>query len=537
MVRVAARRRREAVIPPAWAGVTSSSVDGFVTHRARWDVGGATTWVLIWRKRLTSVFSCVLSRTDAVYETLTMYERSFAAISERFFKREAWPAPRAISSLADDDKVFVLLYAELYYRHLYMTMTPSVDERKASWENYCALFGVALHGDVNMQLPNLWLYEMVDEFVYQFQSFHQYKVSPKRTAEEKSALDALDKQVWDQTSVVNFLQALVDKSDVKRVLERERAGEISFAKDEGYSIESSNVLRTLGYFALIGISRVHVLVGNYEGALASLDAIDLDKEGMFTKVSGAFVATSYHVGFAYLMCSRYTDAIRHFNESLQYIDRVKNGSTRPHALPLLMKKQEQMYALLAIISALVPGQQHLLDDGVALSLHQKYSDKISRMMNGEVSIYDELFSYACPKFVGSQEAYKTQLKAFLEIVAAHAVIPKLRSHLKMYATVKVAKLAAVMDVSESDLRASLTAFDKANTVKQWNGGASALDGDDVYCGDIRVTMEGDVIKVAEMKNRKSAKTFFEQTNKKLSMQLEELMAAKPLVVKPSAIVS
>jgi DeoR/GlpR family transcriptional regulator of sugar metabolism len=107
----------------------------------------------------------------------------------------------------------------------------------------------------------------------------------------------------------------------------------------------------------------------------------------------------------------------------------------------------------------------------------------------------------------------------------------------MYATVKVAKLAAVMDVSESDLRASLTAFDKANTVKQWNGGASALDGDDVYCGDIRVTMEGDVIKVEEMKNRKSAKTFFEQTNKKLSMQLEELMAAKPLVVKPSAIVS
>ena len=71
MVRVAARRRREAVIPQL-AGVTSSSFDGFVTHRARWDVGGATTWVLIWRKRLTSVFSCVLSRTDAVYETLTM---------------------------------------------------------------------------------------------------------------------------------------------------------------------------------------------------------------------------------------------------------------------------------------------------------------------------------------------------------------------------------------------------------------------------------------------------------------------------------
>jgi len=466
-----------------------------------------------------------------------MYERSFAAIGERFFAKTAWPRASAIAEYVDGDKVFCLLYGEMYYRHLYMTSTPNAEQRKGSWENYCALFGVILHGDVNMQLPNVWLYEMIDEFVYQFQSFAQYKASQKRTAEEKSALDSIGAQVWDQTSVMNFLKALVDKSDIKRTLERERAGETTFAENEGYSLESSNVLRTLGYFALIGISRVHVLIGDYEGALASLDAIDLDKPGMFTKVSGAYVATSYHVGFSYLMCKRYTDAIRHFNESLQFIDRLKNGTTRPHALPLLIKKQEQMYALLAIISALVPGQQHLLDDTVALILHQKYSDKVSRMMNGEVNIYDELFSYACPKFIGSQEAYKTQLKAFLEVVAAHAVIPKLRSQLKMYATIKVAKLAALMEVSESDLLASLTAFNQVNVVKQWNGGASALDGDDVYCGDLRATVEGNIIKVEEMKKRKSAKTFFEETNKKLGFLLEDLASAKPLIVKPSAIVS
>lgn len=190
-----------------------------------------------------------------------MYERSFPAIGERFFKKTAWPTPDAIATYAENDPVFKMLYAELYYRHLHQATTPSANERKGSWENYCELFGALLHGDANMQLPNVWLYEMVDEFVYQFQSFRQFKGSSKRTSEELQAIKALDAQVWDRTSMLNFLKALVDKSDIVRVLERERAGEISFAANEGYALDSSNVLPTLGYCAQIGICRLHVLTG------------------------------------------------------------------------------------------------------------------------------------------------------------------------------------------------------------------------------------------------------------------------------------
>lgn len=32
-----------------------------------------------------------------------------------------------------------------------------------------------LNSNLNMLLPNLWLWDMVDEFVYQFQSFCQYR--------------------------------------------------------------------------------------------------------------------------------------------------------------------------------------------------------------------------------------------------------------------------------------------------------------------------------------------------------------------------
>ena len=34
---------------------------------------------------------------------------------------------------------------------------------------------VILNSNLNMVLPNLWLWDMVDEFVYQFQSFAQYR--------------------------------------------------------------------------------------------------------------------------------------------------------------------------------------------------------------------------------------------------------------------------------------------------------------------------------------------------------------------------
>ena len=148
-----------------------------------------------------------------------MYERSFPAIGERFFKKTAWPTPDAIATYAENDPVFKMLYAELYYRHLHQATTPSANERKGSWENYCELFGALLHGDANMQLPNVWLYEMVDEFVYQFQSFRQFKGSSKRTSEELQAIKALDAQVWDRTSMLNFLKALAD-TNLRAVPER-----------------------------------------------------------------------------------------------------------------------------------------------------------------------------------------------------------------------------------------------------------------------------------------------------------------------------
>jgi len=135
-------------------------------------------------------------REKNVYEIHQMYENSFQTLSDRMFKDTPWPSVDAIASYVDNDHVFCLLYREMWFRHLYARLQPTLKQRMDSWDNYCSLFQVVLHGVVNMQLPNQWLWDMVDEFVYQFQSFCQYRAKMKTKTEQEIALLRQFDQVW-----------------------------------------------------------------------------------------------------------------------------------------------------------------------------------------------------------------------------------------------------------------------------------------------------------------------------------------------------
>ena len=513
------------------------------------------------RPRLIATLFVFVPRR-AVYEILSMYEKSFSAISERYFKASPWPAVEAVAKYADDDHVFCLLYKEMYFRHVYGKVTPTLEQRCESWDNYANLFNVILHGNVNMQLPNLWLWEMIDEFIYQFQSFCQYrgKLSSK-TKEELAALKECDaKGIWSVEAVMNYLTQMVDKSKIVSVLEAERRGENKFSEAEGYDYNSSNVLRTLGYFSLIGASRVRILLGDYEGALRVLDPIDLDKPGIFTKIAGASVSTAYHVGFAYFMLRRYTDAIRHFNASLVFINRHKVAATRPYALDLLLKKQEQMYALVAMAVTLGGsgagggsngnnGVMRLLEEGVVGSLREKHGDDMSRMAQGVVSAFDEMFSFSCPKFVTpsppeapgadgegaganfNEEAYRAQLKTFIAEVGSFEKLPALRSYLKLYTTISIAKLADLMEIEPARLQEQLATMKAKSVMTEWRGGASALDGVQVAVSDVTFVVEGETIHVQDVKSEKRNGDYFLRHITKQNTLMEDLAPAKPLVYK------
>ncbi|XP_022854939.1 eukaryotic translation initiation factor 3 subunit L-like [Olea europaea var. sylvestris] len=245
-------------------------------------------------------------REKNVYEIHQMYETSFQSISDRFFKDSPWPSVDAVAPYVDNDHVFCLLYREMWFRHLYARHSPTLKQRIDSWDNYCSLFQVVLHGVVNMQLPNQWLWDMVDEFVYQFQSFCQYRAKMKSKTEQEIALLRQYDQAWNVYGVLNFLQALVEKSTIIQILEQEKEGLVQFTATDGYDYNGgSNVLKVLGYFSMIGLLRVHCLLGDYHTGLKCLLPIDISQQGVYFSVIGSHITTIYHYGFASLMLRRY----------------------------------------------------------------------------------------------------------------------------------------------------------------------------------------------------------------------------------------
>ncbi|CAH2044434.1 unnamed protein product [Thlaspi arvense] len=441
-------------------------------------------------------------REKNVYEIHQMCETSFQTLSERLFKDTPWPSVEAIAPFVDNDHVFCLLYREMWFRHLYARLSPTLKQRIDSYDNYCSLFQVVLHGVVNMQLPNQWLWDMVDEFVYQFQSFCQYRAKMKNKTEQEIALLKQNEKAWNVYGVLNFLQALVEKSTIIQILEQEKEGLEQFTATDGYDYSGgSNVLK--------------VLAISPERKFSRCDTFD-----------------------------RYVDAVREFNKILLYIYKTKQYHQKSPQYEQLLKKNEQMYALLAVCLSLCP-QTKLVDESVNSQLREKYGEKTLRMQRYDdeaFGIYDELFSYACPKFITpsapsfeeplvnynqlltfltrtSQDAYRLQLKMFLYEVKQQQLLSGVRTFLKVYSSISLAKLANYMEVDEPTLRTILLTYKhKTHSVDS--------DGRIISNADIDFYINNDMIYVVESKPAKHYGDFFLRQIAKLEGVINDMDRVK-----------
>ena len=77
---------------------------------------------------------------------------------------------------------------------------------------------------VPLDLPIQWVWDMLDEFVYQFQSFAQWRNNPKNKSDEEMDMLAEASQIWSCYSVLNVLYSLVQKSQINEQLKAEKQG-------------------------------------------------------------------------------------------------------------------------------------------------------------------------------------------------------------------------------------------------------------------------------------------------------------------------
>lgn len=104
-----------------------------------------------------------------------------------------------------------------------------------------------------MQLLNQWLWNVVDELVYQFQSLCQYKAKLKCKAKQGVVIPRQHGQAWSVYGVLNFLHELVDISMIIQIHENEYK----------YRDEIS-MLTVLEYFSIV--LQVHCLLENYHSS-------------------------------------------------------------------------------------------------------------------------------------------------------------------------------------------------------------------------------------------------------------------------------
>lgn len=89
-----------------------------------------------------------------------------------------------------------------------------------------------------------------------------------------------------------------------QILEQKEGLEQFTANGGYYYNGGSNVLKVLGYFSMVGLLRVHCLLGDYRTGLKCLLSVNLSQEGVYTVVVGGHIATIKQYGFANLMLRR-----------------------------------------------------------------------------------------------------------------------------------------------------------------------------------------------------------------------------------------
>lgn len=456
-----------------------------------------------------------------VYEIQNIYENNLMKLMEQYFKTLPPPNAKEMAHILDDE-VFTILYKELYYRQLYAKGVPKIEERFESYYNYCALFNYILstEGPVALELPNQWLWEIIDEFVYQFQSFSQFRgMLNKRSPDEMEALNQNPK-MWNVHSVLNVLHSLVDKSNINIQLEVYTKG----GDPDGVAGEFGQhpLYKMLGYFSLVGLLRLHSLLGDYYQAVKVLENLELNKKSLYSRVPACQITTYYYVGFAYLMMRRYADAIRTFSNILVYVQRTKHMfQQRTYQADQINKQTEQMYALLAICLVLHPQR---IDESILSQLKDKYSERMNKMQKGDKAEFEEVFSFACPKFLTpvppvpppppapasdkQKEAkpapkgpLQQQLNVFMREVEGQIMIPTIRSFLKLYTTLPVSKLANFLDKADKaeSFHCHLMSFKHKMKNVVWTKGSSSLDGEFQSGSEVDFFIDGNMIHIADTK--------------------------------------
>ncbi len=291
-----------------------------------------------------------------------------------------------------------------------------------------------------LQLPAKWVFNIMDEFVWYYETFHKRRNEQARQrnkleneddagsvvseleggdgAEAAAAIlnedvhDMDDDEladVWSTHEVLMYLYRIVEKTQIREKLrgevrpaataaavvlsddDEEEQGEeskrapTSIAKLSTAMGSSALIMQSFtdmsGFFCLICLTRLHAKLGDYGSAVAVAKDIDLAADALFARVQKCHISLYYYLGYALLMARRYSDAAAVLSRILLFFDRTAHLFSEAGSTSRFIQKQaDKIMALVAVPLATCPGL-NVVDEVVATRTRKKYGEKMDVVAN------------------------------------------------------------------------------------------------------------------------------------------------------------
>lgn len=389
-----------------------------------------------------------------------------------------------------------LLYSELFYRWAHSKTQVTLAQREAAFMNYLELF-IYLK-NVKFSFPSQWLWDMIEEFLFQFCSFW---LNVAKNLEHDVPAD-----VWELTTVQRVLGELVLHFDV-----------CSSHSVNAPSSKHKNA--ALGYFAYYGKLRLEVHLVDFTGAFDTLQKIDSSSLHFYKLYPACYVFLSYYAGHTFFEQGRIQDSVVVLNSALSYYVTIRPFLAKSYLYHILVKKAEQALALLAIGFVMCPLE---LSPSVNSLMRSKLGDKFTRLQRGDdIAVFIELFKFSAPKTLDTVCGEKRYSLMFPSIVEKSQPLVKLISFARIYKSASFSKVQLVVGLSSEEVRAAIARLEELSSTSVVADGYSEKVKVPIML-DITLAVLGDKLVSTKHCHRLPLLSLIEQHSRAVARILEQL---------------
>ena len=477
-------------------------------------------------------------------EQVKLYETDFRDLSAKYFSNQPWPSPESVASECSGDPLFLALYREMTHRHWHQVSRPTLRDRIDGWQVYRELFEEMLESTSFYVIPS-WIFDILNEFVYQFQGFCQVRSALYATARKHGLVGADGSlQPAQGNPPSNLLENLTvlknstDAWDIDSVYGYlNRLSSLGWPKS-GSSSQISPAATYLSIFVAVARSRLECLMGDYVQSLQALIPLTVHGDFVIEKddnstvtdvlnsVFGARLSVAYHAGVSLLMLRRHKDAIKTIGDMCTFMQRgFKTGQLRKlPGLDQFNKQYDRMLSLLAILNHICP-TQGILDDQLVRLIREKHGARLE-----SASSFEEWFQ--SPKFVSvdpNHNLARQQVQLYAQEMEPAIANLQLRSYLKLYTSLPVEKLAKFYDESVESFLPRLLSY-KLRT-RQFERGPedSFMQGSWKGCLDIHYYVMGNEVNIDEAEKQRRFENYFVKQITQASEVCKDAAAIDPVV--------